>query len=83
MKSVKQNALMHNLLLLLCENETISVSRIAAILDTSESTIRRKIDILNDALKETGYGYIDNPRAGACIWWKTERQSINFSLIMN
>lgn len=65
MKSVKQNALMHNLLLLLCENETISVSRIAAILDTSESTIRRKIDILNDALKETGYGYIDkSPRRG-------------------
>ena len=42
MKSVKQNALMHNLLLLLCENETISVSRIAAILDTSESTTPQK-----------------------------------------
>ncbi len=65
MKSVKQNALMHNLLLLLCENDTISVSRIAAILDTSESTIRRRIDLLNDTLRETGYGYIDkSPRRG-------------------
>lgn len=65
MKSVKENTLMHNLLLLLSENDTISVSRIASILDTSESTIRRKIERLNDALQKTGYGYIDkSPRKG-------------------
>lgn len=65
MKSVKENTLMHNLLLLLSENDTISVSRIASILDTSESTIRRKIERLNDALLNTGYGYIEKtPRKG-------------------
>ena len=65
MKQVKDSILLHNILLLLSENEYISVSKIGSILEVSESTIRRKIDVLNDALKESGYGCIHKfPRKG-------------------
>ena len=65
MKQVKDSILLHNILLLLSENEYISVSKIASVLETSDSTIRRKIDALNDTLKESGYGCIQkSPRKG-------------------
>ncbi len=65
MKQVKDSILLHNILLLLSENEYISVSKIGSILEASESTVRRKVDVLNDALKESGYGCIHKfPRKG-------------------
>lgn len=65
MKQVKDHILLHNILLLLSENEYISVSKAASILETSESTVRRKIDVLNDTLKDSGYGFIQKlPRKG-------------------
>lgn len=65
MKYAKRNVLMHSIIVLLSENEYISVSKIATILDTSISTIRRAIDTLDGILKETGYGkIIKTPRLG-------------------
>lgn len=65
MKQVKDHILLHNILLLLSENEYISVSKAASILELSESTVRRKIEQLNDILKESGYGFIQKqPRKG-------------------
>lgn len=42
MKQGKDHILLHNILLLLSENEYISVSKAASILEVSESTVRRK-----------------------------------------
>ena len=65
MKQVKDSILLHNILLLLSENEYISVSKIGSILEISDSTVRRRIDVLNDALRGSGYGYIEKlPRKG-------------------
>lgn len=65
MKQVKDSILLHNILLLLSENEYISVSKIASILETSDSTVRRKIDEMNDILKSSGYGCVQKfPRKG-------------------
>ena len=56
MKAVKKTILIHNMLLLLTENEYISVSRMASILGVSESTIRRSAEALAGAVEESGYG---------------------------
>lgn len=59
MKQIKQGILNHNILILLNENDMISVSKVASILNVSESTIRRKIEQLNEILMRSGYGYIE------------------------
>lgn len=65
MRVTKENVVMYNILLLLSENEYLSVSRIASILDISESSVRRKIDTLNAVLEKSGYGLINKtPRKG-------------------
>lgn len=65
MKSAKCNVLLHSILVLLSENEYISVSKIAVILDSSSSTIRRMIELLDGILQDTGYGkIIKTPRLG-------------------
>ena len=46
------------MLLLLTENEHISVSRMASVLGISESTIRRNLSSLEEAVKESGYGVL-------------------------
>lgn len=56
MKTAKRNILIHNMLLLLTENEHISVSRMASVLGISESTIRRNLSALEEAVQESGYG---------------------------
>lgn len=58
MKAVKKTILLHDMLLLLTENEFISTARMASILATSESTIRRNIDDVKRALEEAGYGTV-------------------------
>ncbi|MCI8400511.1 MAG: transcription antiterminator [Lachnospiraceae bacterium] len=58
MKAVKKNILLHDMLLLLTENESISTARMASILGTSESTIRRHIDDVKRALEDAGYGTV-------------------------
>ena len=58
MKTAKKNILIHNMLLLLTENEHISVSRMASVLGISESTIRRNLSSLEEAVKESGYGVL-------------------------
>lgn len=65
MKQGKDHILLHNILLLLSENEYISVLKAASILEVSESTVRRKIDVLDDTLRDSGYGFIKKqPRKG-------------------
>lgn len=65
MKQVKDKILLQDILLLLSENEYISVSKIASILEVSESTIRRKVEIINDVMKTSGYGCVSKaPRRG-------------------
>lgn len=58
MNAVKKTILLHNMLLLLTENEYISVSKMASILGTSESTIRRNLDELDFMIRDSGYGSI-------------------------
>lgn len=58
MKAVKKSILLHDMLLLLTENESISTAKMATILGTSESTIRRNIDDVKRALEEAGYGTV-------------------------
>lgn len=58
MKAVKKSILLHDMLLLLTENESISTTKMATILGTSESTIRRNIDDVKRILEEAGYGTV-------------------------
>lgn len=65
MKVTKENILIYNILLLLSENQYISVSKMASILNVSESTVRRKVDALNVLLKKAECGYISKtPQKG-------------------
>ncbi len=50
---------MHNIWHFMSKNKYISVAKISKILNVSESTIRRKVDILNEVLKQTKCGYIE------------------------
>lgn len=69
MKTAKKNILIHNMLLLLTENEHISVSRMASVLGISESTIRRNLSSLEEAVKESlGTAYFRKFREKACIY---------------
>ena len=56
MKAFKKKILIHNMFLLLTENEYLSVSRMASILGLSESTVRRNLDMLDEMIGELGYG---------------------------
>ncbi|MFI3283883.1 MAG: PTS sugar transporter subunit IIA [Erysipelotrichaceae bacterium] len=68
MKLKKQNIILHQLFILLCENEYLSVKKISSILNVSESTIRRCLIQLNETLAFNQCGKINKkPRRGISL----------------
>ncbi len=58
MKANKKKILIHNMFLLLTENEYVPVCRMASVLGLSESTIRRNLDMLDEMVRNAGYGQV-------------------------
>lgn len=73
MKESKQEILMHNILMILSEHEHISVKKVATLLNVGSSTVRRKVELINDVLKENDLGVIEKtPSVGLHLELKEE-----------